>query len=141
MISTLQLCAILVSICHLSFAWQQQPLPLLSTADASAQGRRSFFSDCSSAAATALLGSSALGPLLAPGIVHAEDDEIIDVYFGCGCVRFPSKIIYLYRNSVRTNAPLLHHSLHPKTSISAISLSFLSFGMSSTSSWKQKKTS
>lgn len=88
MIYTLYLCTILVSICHFSCAWQQQPLSLTSPTDASAKGRRSFFSDCSSVAASALLGSSAAGPLLAPGIAYAEDDEIIDVYFGCGCVRF-----------------------------------------------------
>mmetsp|Transcript_20186 Transcript_20186/g.50231 ORF Transcript_20186/g.50231 Transcript_20186/m.50231 type:complete len:281 (+) Transcript_20186:77-919(+) len=84
MISSIYFCVIL-SICHLSFAWQQKPLSLSSPTDASPKGRRSFFADCSSTAAGALLGSSVLGPLLAPGIANADDEELIDVYFGCGC--------------------------------------------------------
>jgi hypothetical protein len=59
-----------------------------SSTDASRNGRRSFFVDCSSKAAVALLGSSTLGTLLAPEIADASEEDIIDVYFGCGCVRF-----------------------------------------------------
>jgi len=79
---------IILSICHISFAWQQQPLSVSSPTDASPNGRRSFFADCSSTAAGALLGSSTLASLLAaPEIVHAsaDNEELVDVYFGCGC--------------------------------------------------------
>ena len=75
---------IILSVCHSSFALQQRPLPLSTSIDAGHNGRRSFLGG--------LLGSTALIPLLNPEITHAstDDEELIDVYFGCGCVRFDS---------------------------------------------------
>jgi len=86
MILSLYICTIL-SICYTSFAWQQQSLSLSPSVDARPKGRRSFFVDFSSTASIALLGSSTLAPLLTPAIAHAstDDEDLIDVYFGCGC--------------------------------------------------------
>lgn len=86
MILSLYICTIL-SICRTTFAWQQQPLSSTPSVDTSPKGRRSFFVDFSSTASIALLGSSALAPLLTPEISHAstDDEDLIDVYFGCGC--------------------------------------------------------
>ena len=95
MISSIFQILIIFSIYHFSFAWQQQPPSISSSIDTSPRGRRSFFTECSSTAAGALLGSSVLGPLFAPEIVHAntEEEDVIDVYFGCGCVRFESFLV------------------------------------------------
>ena len=109
------LICISLSICRLSCAWQQQPLPSSSTSSRNNKGRgtnlfsirdgvnananngviddgrtrRSFFEDCSSKAAGALLTTSAFGTLFSPERANAaaDEEELIDVYFGCGCVR------------------------------------------------------
>lgn len=107
------LICISLSICRLSCAWQQQPLPSSSTSSRNNKGRgtnlfsirdgvnananngviddgrtrRSFFEDCSSKAAGALLTTSAFGALFSPERANAaaDEEELIDVYFGCGC--------------------------------------------------------
>ena len=81
------ICIILLG-CDIALAWQQQPLSTSTSLDETVQRRRSFINDCSTKISAAMLGSPLLVNLLTLEVAQATTgkDDLIDVYFGCGCV-------------------------------------------------------